>query len=182
MSYQILFEIVVAHLVTEWIVSSFIFSKIYYEMSGAMMAKISKAYGHKCRVIFNWIYVTFKDKSNIYQWRVRCGVDIVIRFNAILLTAVFQIILNFLINADVRHYADNRGNVYNAIVIGLEIVYFGVAVFAYNYVINGCNIFYGFIGYLEWQENNMKYVVFTNCIVISMIYMFGFLGFLSFNY
>ena len=182
LSYEVLFEILIIHFMTEWWVSSVMFSKKYYDISKQIMTRFDKGYDQKCSVCIQFIHERFKDASNIHQWRVRCGLDCVTRFNVVLLTALFQLLLNFLVNDDVRHYTDNRGNVFNAIVIGLELIYFAFGVFLYHYFMNGVNIFYGFIGLLEWQDNTMKYVIFTNCIVLSIVYMFGFLGFLSLNY
>ena len=116
-------------------------------------------------VIKFWISKWLKDDSTVEQWQIRCSIDIVTRMVVSIITGIFQSV--FIPIAGEKHYKylsnndnnnDNNGiwelELYNGIMIGVEIIYFIILVFVCHNT-HQINIFYPFEMIYDMQTRNL---------------------------
>ena len=121
------------------------------------------------------LLLNFNDDSTLIQWKIRCSLDIVIKFTASVISsiviAIEVIILGYKTFDDSRELY-NRGIMYNAISTGIEVLYF-VLIYLYQAKIHQFSLLEPF-----WSIYiaNKKLIILTTAVFVSQAFWFPDIG------
>jgi len=126
-----------------------------------------------------------EDHTNICQWRVRLSLDVAIRFNVVILSGIFQILVHLAVSygmndsLNVTSWTAQQGFVKTILVFALEIVYYLTVTFA----LNSCKFRVSALSLLmrvmQFNGKNVRIIGVYCAVVVTMVYMFAFIGILN---
>merc|ERR1712113_928772 len=137
--------ILLLHFGSEWIQSTLKFTDFYFNRTK--------------RIRFPEFWQCLNDHSNVCQWRVRLSLDVATRFNVVILSGIFQMMLHIAITQpdetlNVTSWTMEHGFVRTLSVWALEMAYYLIVTFAMNFCkfrISALNVF---VKVMQWNGRN----------------------------